>query len=156
MGIFLPTAKDDFYPMFLSVYSNFYELQKYFPDLLTIYGNYAYFRNQSRGAIFGVEIGPNLFLFTKGKQRNELYAHYGIFGGFKLTSITFSAELEGLAIITGYQDNFEDRFVHSLAFGAQWTGSNIRPGIYYQIYLKEDIRDFVDGVLGIKVDVDLK
>jgi hypothetical protein len=62
MGIFLPTAKDEFYPMFLGVYSNYYEFQKYFPDMLTVYGIYSYFKNQSRGAIFGIEIGPNLFI----------------------------------------------------------------------------------------------
>ena len=62
MGIFLPTAKDEFYPMFLGVYSNYYEFQKYFPDMLTVYGIYSYSKNQSRGAIFGLEIGPNLFI----------------------------------------------------------------------------------------------
>lgn len=142
--------------MVLGWYSNYYEIQKYIPDMLTVYGNYAYYRNQSNGAIFGVEIGPNLFIPTKDEGDVELFAHYGIFGGFKLTSVTLSAELEGLAIISEDIDDFEDRFTHSLVFGGQWTGSNIKPGIYYQIYLDKDIRDDVDGVLGIKVDVDLK
>jgi len=156
MGIFLPTATDEFSPMLLGWYSNYYEIQKYIPDMLTVYGNFSYSMTHSRGAIFGLEIGPNLFIPTKGDGDVELFAHYGIFGGFKLTSVTFSAELEGLVIISEDIDDFEDRFNHSVAFGAQWTGSNIKPGIYYQIYLKEDFRDFVDGVLGIKVDVDLK
>jgi hypothetical protein len=86
----------------------------------------------------------------------ELFIHYGISGGFKMTNVMLSAELGGLVFISEDIDDFEDRFVHSLAFGAQWTGSNIKPGIYYQIYLKEDFRDVVDGILGIKVDVDLR
>ncbi len=155
LGIFLPTATDEFSPFLVGLYSNYYELQKYVPDLLTIYGNYSYYKDQARGAVFGVEIGPNLWIPTKDDGDVELLAHYGISAGFKMTSVTFNAELEGLAIITEDIDNFEDRFTHSLAFGAQWTGSNIKPGIYYQIYLKEDFRDVVDGVLGIKVDVDL-
>jgi len=154
-GIFLPTATDEFAPMFLGLYSNYYEIQKYFSDMLTVYGNYSFSMNHSRGAIFGLEIGPNLFIPTKDDGDVELFAHYGIFGGFKLTSVMFSVELEGLAIISEDMEEFEDRFVHSLAFGAQWIGSNIRPGIFYEIYLKEDFRDVVDGVLGIKVDVSL-
>jgi len=157
MGIFLPTATDDFSPMVLGVYSNYYEIQKYFPDMLTIYGNFAYFRNQSSEAIFGIEIGPNLFIPTEdnGFDDAELFAHYGISCGFKMTNVTLSAELAGLAFISEDIDNFEDRFIHSLAFGAQLTGSHVRPGIFYGIYLKEDFRDVVDGVLGIKFDVSL-
>jgi hypothetical protein len=156
MGIFLPTAKDDFSLMFLGLYSNYYEIQKYIPDMLTVYGNYSYYKNQPRGAIFSVEIGPSLFIPTEDDGDVELFAHYGISAGFNLTNVTLSAELEGLAIISEDINDFEDRFTHSLTFGARWTRSNIRPGIYYQIYLKEDLRDDVDGVLGIKVDVDLK
>jgi len=155
MGIFLPTAKDELYTMILGTISNYYEFQKYFPDMLTIYGNYGYYRNQSNGAIFGAEIGPNLFIPTKDEGDVELFAHYGISAGFKITNLTLSAELEGMAIISEDIDDFEDRFVHSIAFGGQWTGTNIKPGIFYMIYLKEDMRDVVDGVLGIKVDVDL-
>jgi hypothetical protein len=161
LGIFLPTAKDESSPMFLGVYSDYYEIQKYFPDMLTIYGNYAYFKTQPRGAIFGLEFGPNLFIPTEDdvfEDDAELFAHYGVFGGFKLTSLTFSAELEGMVWISESEEEIDsdDRFTHSLAFGAQWIGSNVKPGIYYQIFLDEDFRDLVDGVLGIKVDVDLK
>ncbi len=156
LGIFLPTTADDFSPMVLGWYSNYYEIQKYIPDMLTVYGSYSYSMNQSRGPIFGLEIGPNLFIPTKDDGDVELFAHYGISGGLKMSNIMFSAELVGLAIISEDIDDFEDRFTHSLAFGAQWTGSNIKPGIYYQIYLKEDLKDDVDGILGINVDIDLK
>jgi hypothetical protein len=155
LGLFLPTATDEFPPAFLGWYSNYYELQKYFPDVLTIYGNYSFISNQSRKAIFSVEVGPNLFIPTEEGGQVELFAHYGISGGIKLNKILLSAELTGLAIISEDIDDFNDRFVHSLAFGAQWTGSNISPTIFYAIYLKDEYRDMVDGVLGIKIDVSL-
>ncbi|MCU0644172.1 MAG: transporter [bacterium] len=154
-GVFLPTATDEMSPAILGAYSNYYELQKYVPDMLTVYGNYSFLSNQSRGAIFGVELGPNLFIPTKEGGQVELFAHYGISGGFKLNKIMLSAELTGLAIISEDIDDFADRFIHSLAFGAQWTGGTIRPTIFYQIYLDEEYRDFIDGVLGIKFDVSL-
>ncbi len=155
MGVFLPTATDEASPMFLGIYSNYYEFQKYISDLVTVYGNYSYQKDQSSGPVFGVEIGPNLFIPTKDDGEAELFAHYGISGGFKITNVTLSAEIVGLALISEDVENFEDRFIHSLAFGAQWTGNNIRPGVFYEIYLKEDLRDVVDGVLGIKIDASL-
>lgn len=156
LGVFLPTARDKIETAVLGGYSNYYELQKYFPDMLTVYGNYSFISNQSRGAIFGIEIGPNFFIPTKKDNgEGELFAHYGISGGFKLNKIMISAELTGLAIISEDIDDFGDRFVHSLAFGAHWTGGNIRPTIFYSIYFEEEYRDFVDGVLGIKFDVSL-
>jgi hypothetical protein len=156
IGIFVPTATDELSPMAVGIYSNYYEFQKYIHDMLTVYGNFSYYKYQSRRAIFGVEIGPNLFIPTKKDGGDvELFAHYGISGGFNLTNIVISAEFAGLAFISEDIDDFGDRFIHSLAFGAQWTGGNVRPGIFYEIYLKEDLRDFVDGVLGIKLDVSL-
>lgn len=154
LGVFLPTARDKIEPVVFGAYSNYYELQKYLPDMLTVYGNYSFVSNHSSGAIFGIEIGPNFFIPTKKDYgEGELFAHYGFSSRFKLNKIMISAELTGLAIISEDIDDFGDRFVHSLAFGAQWTGGNIRPTIFYAIYLKEEYRDFVDGVLGIKFDV---
>ncbi len=105
------------------------------------------------------------FIPTKNEHNDDvqrLFAHYGITVGFKIKDVLLSAELEGLVwIITEKEDidSFYDRFFHSISsLGVQWTSSSIKPGIFYQIYLKEDFRnidEFVDGVLGIKVDVDL-
>lgn len=156
LGVFLPTARDKIEPVVLGAYSNYYELQKYFPDMLTVYGNYAFVSSQSRGAIFGIEIGPNFFIPTKKEYgEGELFAHYAISGGFKLNKIMISSKLTALAIISEDIDDFEDRFVHLLAFGAQWTGGSIRPTIFYAVYLDEEYKNAVDGALGIKFDVTL-
>ena len=65
-------------------------------------------------------------------------------------------ELIGLAIITEDVDDFNDRFLHTLVFGGQWNAGTIKPGLFYKIYLKDELSDLVDGVLGIKLDVCLK
>jgi len=62
----------------------------------------------------------------------------------------------GLAVITEEADEFGDRFTHSLVFGSQWTEGIVKPGIFYQIYLDEDMEEVVDGVFGIKIETSLK
>ncbi len=61
LGLFFPTATEEYTPMLLGLFSNFYEFIKYASNALTIYGNYAYFWNHPKGAIFGIEFGPNYF-----------------------------------------------------------------------------------------------
>ncbi len=158
LGVFLPTMPEDKWSVFLmGVYSNYYEFQKYMPNVLTVYGNVAYHHIKSEGLMLGMEIGPKLAIPTKDSEGDtELFLHYGLSAGFRTGGVAFKAELAGIGIITEEADNFGDRFVHMLAFGVQWVRGSIRPGIFYKIYLKEELRDIVSGVIGIKLDVILQ
>ena len=157
-GLFLPTAPDDKFSLLLvNIFSNLHQQEKYIPDMLTLYGNYAYHRTQPGGVKLGVEFGPQLYVPTDDEgDESELFIHYGFTGGAQVNHFAIFAEFVGLAIITEEADEFGDRFTHSLAFGAQWTEGVVRPGIFYQIYLDEDMEEVVDGVLGIKIETSLK
>ena len=160
LGIFLPTAsEDDFTANFISMLANYYQVERYLPNTLTIYGNYAHQIKQASGALFSFEIGPTLLFPTdqdEGEDREtELMMHYGLSAGFQFGKLAILGELVGLAFITEDVDDFSDRFIHTLTFGAQGTGRVINPGLFYSIYLKDEFREFVDGILGIKVDVTL-
>jgi len=158
LGIFLPTMPEDKFSVFLiGVYSNYFEFQKFFPNTLTVYGNLAYHRIKSNGWMFNLEIGPNIMIATGDNDADtEVLIHYGLSGGYRVHDVAFKAELAGMAILTEDVDEFGDRFAHMLAFGVQWTRGPVRPGIFYKIYLKEELRDVVSGVIGIKLDVVLK
>ena len=159
-GAYLPTASEDEYLVyFTSAFTNYHQFQKYIPNFLILDINFARFASQSSGTFWGIEIGPNLWIPTKdGDEENEteLSIHYGISGGFQLSNLAIFAELVGIVIISEDYDEFSDRFYHTLGFGAQWTTGMVKPGIFYNIYLKEDLRDYVDGVLGIKIDIALQ
>ena len=157
-GVFLPTASEDKYSLnFMGLFTNYYELQKYLPNTLTLYMNYAYHSTQPEGAMFGFEIGPNFWIPTDDNgDETELFIHYGFNVGFQARNLAIFTELAGIALITEDIDEFGDRFSHSLAFGAHWTGNTMRPGIFYKIYLKEDLSDVVDGVLGVKLETILE
>lgn len=155
VGLFLPTTPDDkFTLLFINAYTNFHEFPKYTPDILTIYGNFAFRGVRSSGLLFGFEIGPYLYIPTEDDGLDtEFFLHYGLSGGFQVSDFAVLAELIGTVIITEDVDVFSDRFVHSISFGGQWMGSMMRPGIFYKLYLKEELKDWVKGVLGIKLDI---
>jgi len=156
IGAFLPIASEDEYLVYLtSAFTNYHQLQKYLPNTLILDMNFARFDSHSGGAFWGIEIGPNLWIPTKDDDEDnetELTVHYGISGGFQLSNLAIFAELVGLVILTEDYDEFSDRFYHTLGFGAQWTTGMVKPGIFYNIYLKEDLSDYIDGVLGIKLE----
>jgi hypothetical protein len=155
LGVFLPTASDEhgkYELSMLSALTNNHELQKYLPDLLTFHCNFAYFGYQplsSGRTIFGIEAGPYVLIPTGGIGDPELFTHHGLAMGLQLYDFAIIAEVLGLAIVSEDIRNFRDRFDHELAFGLQWVGG---VSVFYKVYLDEDNRDVVDGVLGIKIE----
>ena len=151
-GLFLPTADEEV--GFFGFVTDFYDGHKYASDLLTIYGNFAYYNLSSQGARFGLEIGPNLMIPTKGEGRDtELFMHYGLTAGFQRKTFVLFTELVGLVIISEDVDEFSDRFVHSIVLGGTYIRNVISPGVFYKLYLKEDFSDIIEGVLGIKINI---
>ena len=75
--------------------------------------------------------------------------------GFQAENFSIMTELIGIVIITEEADDFSDRFEHSINFGASYISKNVTPGIFYKLYLSEDLSDRIDGVLGINIEIAL-
>jgi len=154
-GLFLPSADENI--SLFGVYSDYCNFGKYFPNVLTLYFNYAYHNLKPNGFRFGIEVSPNILIPTKDTgMESELYLRYGISTGYKAQQFLFNLELLGIAIISEDIETFEDRFVHSLNFGSAWIVDNIVPKIFYKIYLKDEISEIIDGVLGIGISISTK
>ena len=154
-GVLIPTASDKVDKLqlsLLSILTNNYELQKYLPDMVTLHGNIAYHTIGPTGGIFGIEVGPYIFIPTEDDGDSEMFMHYGLSGGARLHNLAIFGELLGRAIVTEGDMDFGDRFDHVLTVGLQWLPG---PGVFYKLYLDEDYRDVVDGVLGIKLELGL-
>jgi hypothetical protein len=97
-----------------------------------------------------------LLIPTKGNgAETEFLAHYGITGGYQINQLTMSLEFVGVVIISEDIQKFEDRFVNMLNIGTQWDGGIVKPMVYYNYYLRKEIRQTIDGVLGIGVNVSI-
>jgi len=153
-GLFLPTADEK--AASFGFFPNIYEIQKYSPDVLTLYFNYAVQQTNDNGFRFGFEFGPNFFIPTgDNKADTELFAHFGLNLGIETSNIYFGVEFVGIAIITEDVDKFEDRFINALDFGVAYKGETVTPKLFYKIYVDEDFERFIDGVLGVGIDVRL-
>ena len=151
-GLFLPTADEDI--QFFGLYTHLIEFHKYAADVLTLYGNLAFFKTLPQGFRLGAEIGPNIMIPIKDDRDTEFLLHYGLTAGYQSTNVALIAEMVGIAIISEDSDEFSDRFQYSFNFGASYVSERIRPGLFYKLYLKDDfITDLVDGVIGINIEV---
>lgn len=146
-GIFLPTAEKN--AAFNGLFMDYYNLQKYYPEHLGLYFNYAHFKYSWQGFYYKMEVGPNLVIPTENNgTETELFLHYGITAGFKIESISIFTKLHGMGIVTEEVDNFDDRLMNMINFGFEWEEGEITAKAFYKIYMKESMRDIIDGVLG--------
>lgn len=134
--------------------TNFYEFSKYSGDTFTIYANYAYFNHIIRDISFCVEVGPDIQFLKQSidGSKTKFYAHYGARVALKINSVTLSTEYQGIIKISGNANNFSDRMLQGLLVGVQWNKGWFRPKGYYNFYLKEDMTNIVNGVVGVGID----
>lgn len=140
----------------MGLVTNYYKLPQYLPNALTIYGDISHHIFTANGWLLNAELGSYFMIPTKGGGDSELFIHYGLSGGYRVNPVDFNVEFSGIGILTEEADEFEDRFVHMLGFGVQWNRGWIRPGIFYRLYLKKSMSDYINGVIGIKLQIDLK
>ncbi len=150
LGVFLPTADELAAPN--GLLAHYYEINKFMPNTMGLYYNYAYHHLQSQGFNYAMELGPNVMIPTKQNNGStELFLHYGLNAGYRINKLFLNMEFVGVAIVTQDVDNFGDRLLNAMNFGAQWKEENIALKVFYKYYLKESLRDVVKGVMGIAV-----
>ncbi|MBN2709445.1 MAG: hypothetical protein JXR46_10400 [Calditrichaceae bacterium] len=128
--------------------------EKYLHDRLTISVNFAHHRITDNGFRSGVELGPDFMIITNSENSddNDFIIHYGLSMGVQQNNIDLSAELYGIGILTA--EKSDDKFFHALSFGISYL-SQVSPSIFYKIYLEDELQDWVDGVLGLKLNYSL-
>ncbi len=152
IGLYFPTVGTNTLNWF-GYLTNFQQQHKYLSKTLTLSGTYTHRRIWQGGGLFGFEIGPDLWIPIESEHRDgEILLHYGLDGGFRMDRLTIVLEVIGLALVTEDWDDLGDLVKHAAVLGAQWDGGWFRPGVFYQLYLEDDLRDRVDGVLGFKVE----
>lgn len=153
-GVYLPTASEEESGYGLT--EDRYYFPKYFPNSFSLYFNYAYHQINTVGLNYGLELGPDLLIPIKGNNTNMgVFVHYGLILGYQINRILISSELVGFGILSEDVENFGDRFLNMVDIGAQWKDNNLIPRVFYKIYLKDTVRDYVDGVWGMGVIISI-
>ncbi len=153
-GVYMPMGDDDLTHLIFGSLTNQEDMFKFWPNAWTLYGNFAYFNINKGGARLGLELGPDLLISTGGNSDDpEFFMHYGLTAGYQGKNIAAITEIVGLAILTEDPDEGGDRFMHSINFGLSYVSEHFLPGVFYKIYLEEENRELVDGVLGVNIEV---
>lgn len=152
-GLSLPTSNAE-HPA-ASHYSDYYYFYQYLHQILGIYFNYGFRKEFENGFIYGFEAGPNLVLSTEDGFGNsgEILIHYAVNSGYRFGRLLLNAEFCGIGIVSSSSIEFADRFTNLLNLGFAWKEGMVIPRLYYSIYLKELIRDKIDGVFGLGLKV---
>jgi hypothetical protein len=158
-GVLLPTASSKrFASNAMGQLTHFYKFIQFLPDTWGIRANFSYHHSAREGLLYGFEIGPDIEIPTnKDSLRDtEYYIHYGLTAGYRFRSVSFKAEFLGIALLSEDVDKFSDRVIQSLVIGIRWERRFLRPGIFYKLELKKELRDEISSVFGISLDLALR
>lgn len=153
-GLYLPTAEEEV--GLAGIYSDYYNLQKYNPNNLGLYFNFAHHRIVDEGLLYAFEVGSNFMIPTEDEGGDtEMFLHYGFNSGYGINKFAINVELLGVFIVTEDPEEFGDRFVHMVNLGAHWRGDVVTPKIFYKFHLNDEMSLGINGVLGIGLNVAL-
>jgi hypothetical protein len=149
IGVFLPLMSED--GNFIGAQTNLHDFHRYAPDVVTIYGNYQFMPATDSG--IGYEVGPRIYIPTEGGGDIEAILHYGLKFISAGGSIGFSGEYNGWFFATEDFGDFTDRLNHMLSGGIFFNKNGFVPSLFVSTYLKEEQRDDIPLIVGLKLRV---
>lgn len=110
-----------------------------------------FYNAEGMGAYWGTELNP-LLLIPRGGGESELIMRYGISAGSSLGKFAFGFEFLGAFIVTEDIKEFPERFDHYAVFGISLINSPVRPAIFYQLPVDDDLNELINGIFGLKLE----
>ena len=154
LGVAPPMAdRDDAAVLLLSGVANYHEIYKYAVDYLTAYFAASLDRVMATGAFLDLEIGSMFMIYTgSGSADTEAYLRYAGSVGYRNELIELRGGIMGLFLMTEDMDEFTDKLWNDLMFKGSLVGGLFRPSIFYRLPLKEEIKETLNGDLGVQVE----
>ena len=159
IGFHLPTSSakiTNIEAISYGLLANLHQARRALPNTWTVYSSMAWWMETSRGNSFGGEFGAEAWVPVDGFNFDpDLFLRSGFSASGRSRHFSFTTELMGLFMATGKADNLSDRLESHLAFGIGLRNYNVRPSLWYQIPLDDDISRVVDGVIGFQIEVSM-
>jgi hypothetical protein len=157
VGVYIPAAsgKNSGVLIYSSV-SDYYYAPKYVPNAFSFNFILSKWNTVTENFEWGFEAGPVIMIPTKGEtSETEVFLRYGFGPNFYISDFIFMTEFNGICILTQETEDFTDKFINTLGFGAGYRFGNITPKIFYKIELSNLIKYLSSGALGIKLEMAL-
>lgn len=150
-GLYIPTlGSANPVRQAIGVLSDTYTIFQYLDGITTRF-NVAHNKKRTKGFFYGFEGGPDIFIPTFMGGTVEIFLHGSAKGGMAFNGFSAWAEVNAILPITS-DVGIADALVSKLVLGGQLTKSRFRPGIFYGIPLRSEIREEVKGILEIKLE----
>lgn len=159
-GVFLPTSsKKEFENAnFFGLLTNYYDIQKYLPETITLYANIAHRWYVENDIKFGLDVGPQYLIYIGENvgSNNTFFLHYGLSAGLDINNFIIKSEFTGILILSGDAPDFSDRFNNFLSIGLGYNNFILKPSIFYQFNFDQLYENLSSGSLGIKLELSSK
>lgn len=153
IGIYIPTIGSDNYErMFLGILSDVYRFVQYMEGI-TLNSTFGYNIRNKPGTIFGVEVGPDIYIPTSDSGDDvELLLHYGMKGGYRFNKISSWVEFSGMWILSE-EGSLDSKSQNQIFLGGQLNSNKFRPGFFYGFHINKDLREETKGIIGVNLQV---
>lgn len=155
-GITIPLSDENNYPPRLIGYSaDLFNSKNFHSNTLALHGTVAYLLKPSPISFVELRVGPEVLIPTKyvDSRKTEYYLNYSVAGGININELMLFSSIRGRMLASEKFINEMDRFNHSFSIGAGYKFGRIIPKLDYSIYLGKNIRNSINGVFSIGVNV---
>lgn len=140
-GIYLPSASNAPGHYFHTSFLNYYELAKYAIDYITFSASITHEYLLFETTTVRWDLGLQVYLYTDDPEGAFVILPYG--AGVNQPIGDFGLIFEFLGILFGRGgDSITDNLVYGTCFGISWNKYFIKPVLFYQLNLSDNIADY--------------
>jgi len=153
IGLYIPTiGSEEYGRMFVGILSDVYRFVQY-TEGVTLNSTFGYNLRNKPGAIFGVEVGPDVYIPTSGNDEEvEFLIHYGLKGGYMFKQVSTWVEFSGMWLLSE-EGSIDINSYNQIFLGGQLNSGRFRPGFFYGFHINEGLREETKGIIGINLQV---
>ncbi len=155
LGVRAPVAPENNSALFIGVLTDQQRWEAFLPNVATVKGAFNFRHRAPTGLVTRLRAGPNIWIPTEEGPEVEVVGSYSWQVGYEAAQVSVLGGLTGQAIITEGDMDLGERTTHQAGAIVTFVAGNVRPGVFFQLPLDEDLRDTVDYVFGLNVSIEL-
>lgn len=150
------TPSGDNFAGFVGAFADFDRLEAFQSDRAFLSAVVNYRPNNASGIHPRLRAGPVFQMTTRGRgEFLEVWLVYSAQGWYDAGLVGLGAGLTGRALLTAEAFTFRRNTQHQVGVAARVTRGHLRPGLHARVPLDENLRDFLDFVVGLNLAMGL-
>ena len=155
LGVRAPLAPENNSALLIGVLTDQQRWEAFLPNMMTVRGAFNFRHRAPTGVVTRLRAGPNIWIPTEEGPDVEVVGSYSWQVGYEAAQVSVLGGLTGQAIITEGDMDLGERTTHQAGAIVTFVAGNVRPGVFFQLPLDEDLREMVDFAFGLNVSIEL-